>query len=243
MIKLKKRIFALLLALSVLFSAAVTLADDPEDDDEFFDDGFDDEEATFEEDEQTVDFRTIAGYDTGEKYVSGDFVYQLTEDSQGAVIVSYTGTAPDVVVPDTLDGHPVVAIGAHMCAYSEVVETVQLPAGIMSIGNMAFFKCVRLRGIVIPDGVKLIDECCFGGCDALAEVVFPSSLEEVGRFSFLACVNLKEVDFGPRLKAIGPGAFQMCSSLNRVTIPGGEAVSIEPDSFSGCAPDLEIISR
>ena len=235
-----KRLTALLLAFAVLFCCALTSrAEDFDDDEDFEFEEFDDDEE-FEDDE--TDFRTIAGYDTGEKHVFGDFVYQLEEDGEGAVITNYSGTAGDVVIPDQVDGHPVVAVGPHMFAYNEAVESVQLPEGIRSIGNMAFFKCVNLQGIVIPEGVTTIDECCFGGCEGLAEVQLPSSLEEIGRFSFLACTSLTEVSFGESLKSIGPGAFQMCASLTRVTIPGGDSVSIEADSFEGCSPDFEIVN-
>ena len=87
----------------------------------------------------------------------------------------------------------------------------------------------------------MIDECCFGGCEALSEVKLPSSLEEVGRFGFLACTQLKEIVFGDELKAIGPGAFQMCASLSKVSIPAGQNVTIEEDSFAGCSPELQIL--
>ena len=227
----------ILLALSVLFSAIPALAD------EFYEDDWEDGgfESDFEEEEGKSNFLTIAGYDTGEKFVCGDYVYQMTEDGEGALLTNYSGTSGDVVIPETVDGHPVVAVGAHMFAYNEAVESVKLPEGIRSIGNMAFFKCTHLQGIEIPEGVTMIDECCFGGCEALSEVKLPSSLEEVGRFGFLACTQLKEIVFGDELKAIGPGAFQMCASLSKVSIPAGQNVTIEEDSFAGCSPELQIL--
>ena len=165
----------------------------------------------------------------------------MTDDGEGALLTNYSGTSGDVVIPDTVDGHPVVAVGAHMFAYNEAVRSVMLPEGIRSIGNMAFFKCIHLHDIVIPEGVTMIDECCFGGCTELSEVQLPASLEEVGRFGFLACTNLEEISFGDELKAIGPGAFQMCASLSKVSIPSGKDVSIEEDSFAGCSPELKIL--
>ena len=236
-----KRIIAVLLSLCILFVAVLSFADDfadVMDDEDFGDEELDDED--FESEEDTKDFRTIAGYDTGEKFVCGDFVYQKTEDGQGAVLINYKGTSNDVVIPGEVDGYPVVAIGAHMFAYNDKIKSVSLPEGIISIGNMAFFKCMSLEAISIPEGIKMIDECCFGDCQSLAEVHFPDSLEEVGRFSFLQCLNLTEISFGESLTTIGQGAFQLCASLSKVSIPGGNSVSIESDSFLGCHPDLQI---
>ena len=241
-VELKKRILAFLLALSVLFCFTVTFAEDDDFGDEDFGDDELEEETEFEEEENKVDFRTIAGYDTGEKYSCGDFTYQLAEDGESAVVISYTGTSGDVVIPENMDGHPVVAVGEHMFQDNQVVETVRLPMGLHTIGNMAFFKCAKLKKIEIPEGIKLIDQACFGGCEELEEVKLPDSLEEVGQFGFLSCPKLSEIAFGPNLRSIGPGAFQLCGSLKKVVLPGGDSVQIEADSFAGCAPDLEIVN-
>ena len=238
-IKLKKRILAFLLALAVLFCGAVTFAEDEDWDD---DEDFGDEELTddeFEEEEGKTDFRTIAGYDTGEKYVCGDFTYQLMEDGQSAVVISYSDTSGAVVIPGEMDGHPVLAVGEHMFQDNPVIETVELPEGLQAIGNMAFFRCVKLRRIQIPEGITLIDQATFGGCEALEEVILPASLEEVGQFSFLSCQKLEEIAFGPNLKAIGPGAFQMCSALKKVVIPDKDSVAIDGTSFAECSPELQ----
>ena len=191
---MKKRILLILLALCVFLCAVPTYADEWDDDDDWLDD---DHGSAFEEEAGTSDFRTIAGYDMGERFVCGDYVYQMTEDGEGALLTNYSGTSGDVVIPETVDGHPVVAVGAHMFAYNEAVESVKLPEG--------------------------------------------TSLEEVGRFGFLDCTQLKEIVFGDELKAIGPGAFQMCASLSKVSIPAGQNVTIEEDSFAGCSPELQIL--
>ena len=114
-----------------------------------------------------MDFRTVAGYDTGEKFVCGDFVYQLNSDDNTAYTVSYNGVGTDIVVPDKLDDHTVTAIGDFTFNFQDKIQTVQLPDTVISIGNMAFYQCTALKSIVIPDVVTKIDQCCFGGCSAL----------------------------------------------------------------------------
>ena len=244
---MKKRILAFFLALCVLFCAMITFAEDFDDEDfdddfgdDFSDEDFGDGETTFEEEEGKVDFRTIAGYDT-EKLICGDYVYQMTEDRTAAVIVSYSGTDQNVVVPDTLDDYPVVAIGDFAFNYQQGIETVTLPQGIVSLGNMSFFQCENLKSIIIPDGVVKIDQNCFGGCKGLEEVVIPDTVTEIGTFGFLACMKLTEVRLGSGIRDIGSGAFRLCSSLTKVTIPGGDVVRIADDSFVDCSPGLEII--
>ena len=237
-VKLKKRLLALLVAASVLFSFAVAFADEWDDED-FWDDEFEDEEE-FEEEEGKTDFRTIAGYDTGEKYTSGDFIYQLPDGGDGAVVISYTGTSPEMVIPDTLDDHPVVAIGDQAFNFLGI-ETATLPDTVRTIGSMAFYQCANLKQVTIQDGVVSIGTCCFGGDPVLEEVTIPESVETVDDFAFLACASLKEVSFGPALKKIGASAFQMCAALNRVTLP--EAAEVGENAFTDCSADLEIVKE
>ena len=131
MIKLKKRILALMLALSVLFCTVITYAEDPDDED-FGDEELTDEDIPFEEEEGKADFKTIAGYDTGEKYVCGDFTYQLMEDGQSAVVISYSGTSGAVIsespVPSAVS---VMSAGSHhrsaMSKNSTLYDKVSAP--------------------------------------------------------------------------------------------------------------------
>ena len=237
---MKRRFAALLLALCVLFRFAAVLADDTDDEDFEFDD---EEFETFDEEEEEVDFRTIAGFETPDKYSCGDFSYMLSEDSQEATLISYVGSTPDVEIPETVDGHPVVAIGDFTFSGSPALETVHIHGGIRSVGNSAFKLCMKLKRVVMDEGVRTIDYGCFGGCYDLTEITLPETLEEVHDYAFAACSSLEEVSFGTNLRSIGHGAFQLCSSLKKVVLPGGEGVSREEDSFLDCSPELAIVKE
>jgi len=237
-IKLKKRLLALLLAAAVLFSFVIASADEWDDED-FGDDEFEEEEE-FEEEDSKPDFMNVSGYDTGEKYTSGDFIYQLPDGVDGAVVISYIGTSPEMVIPDTLDDHPVVAIGDQAFNFL-TIETATLPDTVKTIGSMAFYQCANLKQVLIRDGVVSIGTCCFGGDPLLEEVTIPESVETVDDFAFLACASLKEVSFGPALKKIGASAFQMCATLSKVSLP--EAAEIGENAFTDCPADMEIVKQ
>ncbi len=220
--------------------------DDEDDDDFFFDD--EDEDMEFddeEEDEESFDIlkdpfsANDLAEDAIETFTSGDYIYCLTEDGNGACTLSYNGKDSFVVVPDTLDGHPVTAIGDHTFYCKEKLEGVALPAGITAIGNGAFFKCSSLKSIVIPEGVLSLAESCFLGCESLTDIVVPVSVETVGNYAFLACRRLTEISFSENLILIGQGAFQLCSELKLVKMPTD--IEIGPDAFTDCSEDLEIV--
>ena len=72
----------------------------------------------------------------------GDFTYEIAED--GIVIVAYTGSAADVVVPETIDGQPVVKIGDSAFEGNATLKSIDLPDTITVIGKAAFKNCTSL---------------------------------------------------------------------------------------------------
>ena len=231
-----KRWTAVLLALCVLFGALPALADEWDEQGwDFGDDG------GFEEEEETVDFRTIGGYDIM-TYDAGDFRYQLTEDGNSAILVAYRGTDPDVVLPETVNDIPVVAVHVGMCQWNALIETLVIPGCIRTIGTNAFANCKNLKRVEIREGLTSLEICCFGGCELLEEIVFPDSLETIYDCAFANCCTLQEIKFGNHLQSIGRQAFVLCGSLSKVTIPGGDSVSIGEMAFDACAADLTIVN-
>lgn len=73
------------------------------------------------------------------QYTSGDYRYTLQPD-ETAAIAKYTGSASELSIPDTLDGHAVTAIG-----------------------DKAFASCGSLTSVTIPDGVTAIETARFVG--------------------------------------------------------------------------------
>ena len=229
---MRRRLWAILLALAVLFVFPAGLS---EDDDEEFE--FDDDPGGFGY------FNELSGFDEANDNVEcGDYTYQVTEDGDGAFIVKYHGPDPDVKVPDHMDNYPVVAIGDHCFEdFAVNILSVELPEGIKSIGVQAFATCENLKTLVIPEGVTTLDDRCFLGCKLLQSVTIPDSVVEVGDMAFAVCMGLEEVSFGAELERIGANAFQACQSLKKVTLPAD--AEIGDNAFLACSPDLEIIKK
>lgn len=238
---MKKRIYAILLALCMIFSAVLCFAD--EFDDEDFDDDEDMEsfDEGYEEEETKDDFKTVSTYNMKTINMK-DFVYKLTDDGKGAILTSYTGESADITFPaEVEDGIPVIAIDDGMCQCNPVVVNVTIPGSVQTIGNVAFSACPNLESIKIEEGLIKIGMCCFGGCPELKEVHLPDSLEIVDNFVFARCPALEEVSFGTKLKSIGMQAFLGCTSLNSITVPGGDGVVMGENMFQECPNEVEII--
>ena len=90
-----------------------------------------------------------------------DFEYEV-EDGK-VTITNYTGKGGDVVVPDTIDGLPVTAIGDNAFCYCTGLTSITLSEGCTTIGYYAFSGCTNLTSITLPDGCS-IGEGAFKGC-------------------------------------------------------------------------------
>lgn len=242
-----KRIFAVLLALCMLFSAVLCYADEFADDwDELDnldeDEDFSDDETTeFDEEEDKVDFRTMSYGIKTDKYHG--FGYKLNDEGTGIILTSYDGYEGDdgnVVFPAEIEGIPVVEICIGMCDSNPLLVNIEIPGSITSIGNTAFAHCENLKSVKIGEGTLEIGTCAFGACFELETVELPDSLETVGPVAFGNDQKLQEIVFGSSLNSIGKQAFYGCAALTRVVIPGGGEVTISDDSFEGVPESCQI---
>ena len=90
--------------------------------------------------------------------------YDWETNASGVTIRKYKGKGNNVVIPEKIDGKPVISIGekAFMC-FSELMS-ITLPDRLTSIGDSAFHRCSELTSITIPDGVTSIGVKAFEGC-------------------------------------------------------------------------------
>ncbi len=111
---------------------------------------------------------------------------------------------------------------------------ITVPDTVESIGDMAFYGCEGITGIVIPDGVESIGEGAFYGCSSLADVVIPDSVTDIGSAAFAECSALCTVTLGNGIKSLGEGAFYKCELLTDIIIPDSTEV-IGRLAFAECS--------
>lgn len=104
-------------------------------------------------------------------------LYYETE-AEGVRITRYNGLASEVVVPDQIEGCPVV-----------------------SIGKKAFLSKKHLRRVVLPMGTGQIGEWAFAFCSSLTEVCLPVQPVAFGRAVFLDCGRLERISPLPEARA------------------------------------------
>ncbi len=181
-------------------------------------------------------------YDIFDTYVSvyfykepkfGDFYF----DKATGTVTGYGLTgSKDVVIPDTIDGVAVKAIGDNAFSfrgiesviipdtvesigeysfYYDNIKTIDLPSNLKTIGNYAFYVNV-IENLEIPFGVTEIGFEAFDS-NQLKTLILPNSLKVIQPYAF--CYNqLTSVEIPYSLEAIGEGAF-FENKIKSVEIP------------------------
>ena len=170
-------------------------------------------------------------------------------------ITAYRGLSPIVVIPETIEGLPVVSlcatfsentalthivlpdsleeIGDHAFDGCSRLTTVTIPDSVTSIGSYAFADCSSLTSITIPDSVTSIGSS-FVGCRSLTSITIPDSVTSIGSYAFYGCSSLTSITIPESVTSIGGYAFYGCSSLTNITIPDS-VTSIGSYAFNGCS--------
>lgn len=161
-----------------------------------------------------------------------NFTYLDTGTS--ITITDYPDTAVGaVVVPETIAGKPVTAIGTDAFSFCSGITQVTLPSGLTTIGSRAFFNCTALVSAPIPETVTSIGDSAFYSCIQLTSIVIPSGVTVIQASSFDSCRSATSVSIPEGVTTIGNNAFYNCTSLPSVTIPS-TVTSIGSFAFSFC---------
>ena len=117
--------------------------------------------------------------------------------------------------------------------YVGTQAVVEIPQGIRTIGNGAFFEYHALTSVTLPDSVEIIGKDAFNFCKSLTSVTLPDSVKRIERGAFCGCKALASITLPASVKSIGAVAFRWCKSLTSVTLP--ESVEhIEREAFARC---------
>ena len=167
---------------------------------------------------------------------SGYFEYYVLDDGT-AVIDDVTSQEKEVVIPSTIEGYKVKAIGVRSCSCKKNLEKLTISDGIKYIYDGAFEQCKKLKSVTLPESVSEIDMEAFEGCESLTEIKLPSKLKKLGRFAFrktalnkitfpktltklessvFAETNLKEVTIPKTIKSMGRNPFNSCQNLKSI---------------------------
>ncbi|MBR4207194.1 MAG: leucine-rich repeat domain-containing protein [Lachnospiraceae bacterium] len=105
-----------------------------------------------------------------------------------------------------------------LISYTGTAEDVVIPSDVKTIGREAFLENPYVKNVTIGHGVQSIEYGAFRGCTSLASIIIPDSVTSVKESAFMDCTSLAYAAIGTGLYELGAGAFSGCDSLVDVII-------------------------
>jgi len=152
--------------------------------------------------------------------VSGGLYYQITGDSEVAVVAPDDGT--------TYEGIYIIP---------EAVSVDGFTYSVTAIADSAFFQAEATE-VQIPNSVLTIGEGAFALDEELVSITLPVNLQSVSRF-MLAETSIVNIAIPEGVTTIGYGAFQSCSQLHTVFLPS-TTTTLLAYAFNNCHNLFEI---
>ena len=167
------------------------------------------------------------GRDVYEDRFSTENGYVIYTNGTEKVLVGYTGTATDLVLPSDI-----TAIRQYAFYGDKNITSVTLPTSVTSIGSYAFSGCSNLKKVYIRDltawcnidfGTTSSNPLYDGAelylnDELVTELVIPDDITQIKPYAFYNCESLTSVTIHENVTSIGSSAFSGCYNLKKVYI-------------------------
>lgn len=176
---------------------------------------------------------------------TGKLAYLETEDGEAYNVALGSSTSKNIVIEAYHLGKPVVGILTEGFASldteedtetpASLIESIEIPDGVVSIGDRAFYGCASLTTLSLPrNSLKTIGDLAFRGCSALGSFNNVRGLESIGANAFARCESLTTLPDMPNLRKVGDFAFTDCTKLTRAYL-GGSLEALGKGAFYRCS--------
>ena len=144
-------------------------------------------------------------------------------ETVGRDLFRFCWSFKELKLPSTLKE---ISIG--MCEDCKLLTEIEIPSGVTSIGNAAFYG-TAITTARVPEGVKTVGSFAFSYCEALEHVFLPSGLESLGDCAFSRCKLLKSIELPDTLKSMGNDVFGE-TQITKIDIPAS-VTKMEENAF------------
>ncbi|MGI6710099.1 MAG: leucine-rich repeat protein [Bacilli bacterium] len=176
----------------------------------------------------------VWGYVSNSVTASGlEYAITLIDSNYSVIITGYQGIENEVVIPETIEGHPVTTIAFSAFSGKTQLTSITLPTSLLSIGDHAFSGCTQISTISIPSSVTSIGNYVFHCCSGLTSITLQTGITSIGNDAFSRCTQLTSITLPNSVTSIGTNAFAYCSNLTSITLPTG-ITSIGASAFYDC---------
>ncbi len=177
-----------------------------------------------------------------------DLTYVLNENGTEVTITGYNGAEVVVILPDSIDGVPVTAIGEGAFEDMGNLRALYIPDSVMAVGFGALKGCKSMTTLRTP-AVTVTAHPYFGALfgalshevnaaevpDTLTTLILGGSLETIPAYSFYDCNSITCIELPETVASIEKFAFWGCYGLEYINLSETALTSIGDRAFTNCA--------
>ena len=179
-----------------------------------------------------------------------NYIQGSGEEITGSTVIRYTTTNGSIITPPSIyvviRNEYVNGIGelevlgdirliSGFSSYT-TLQSIEIPDGVTSISNRAFYSCSGLTSLTLGSGVTSIGDYAFSGCKGLTgELIIPDSVTSIGDYAFYQCYGITSLTLGNSVTSIGETAFYQCYGLTGDLVIPDSVTSIGDSAFYGCS--------
>lgn len=152
--------------------------------------------------------------DSGSVENNSGFKYKFDSELNGMMITAFEGEITSVIIPDTLEGSPVVKLEDGAFAGLTDIKNITIPNSVIKMGDHVFDYCTGLTSVAIGSGLTEIGVSTFVNCMNLTSITIPSNITKIGDYAFNNCSSLANITIPDSVTEIGYDAFVHCESIN-----------------------------
>ena len=169
-------------------------------------------------------------------------IFKYTVNNGGVIITGLQRgtTEASIVIPETIDGMPVVEIGSEAFRSTSITD-IKIGENVREIGEKAFYKCEKLSSVTWNHKCDVISADCFLGCSnlmqfdfsgikkiggrafyesGLQKICLPENIECISGWAFSKCKKLRSVEWNCKCDVIPVFCFLRCSDLTQFDFSG-----------------------
>ena len=151
---------------------------------------------------------------------------QVGDGENAAVDKEFDGSVninSSVTCPSSGENYSVVSIGDAAFKRCSRISSIELPNGILTIGEGAFWG-LKVNSLTIPNTVRNIGARAFWGCTELTSLSLPESVNSIGAEAFQSCHELTSINIPRSVESIGVGAFSDCYKVGEIIVDTNNSI-------------------
>lgn len=113
--------------------------------------------------------------------------------------------------------------GGRICPYCYILESIDIPIGVTTVGQYNYTGCFNLKKVFMPESVTKINSNAFRSCYSLYEIEIPSGVTKIEASAFADCKGLRTIKFKPTTPPTvdNANAFQNLPTECIISVPEG----------------------